>query len=166
MYWFSRAWLTSRPWAGHGVVLRIIDFELFTFVFLTAAESLAPTRSICDNCFSVVFVAPTTSWSSFSKIRYSLSAVALTVVRGQRWLDQHIFVLESSTRATSTDNASLSQGNGLNRNASAPASLNCCSISFALKPHMTHCSPRERRARTVSVPNICFSTDAIFRSVA
>jgi len=64
-------------------------------------------------------------------------------------------------RKISRASESASQGNGLNMNALAPFSRNCCSTSFAERPQMMELTPLERIARTVSVPSNCFSTLAI-----
>mmetsp|Transcript_10089 Transcript_10089/g.28743 ORF Transcript_10089/g.28743 Transcript_10089/m.28743 type:complete len:215 (-) Transcript_10089:2550-3194(-) len=73
-------------------------------------------------------------------------------------------VLLKSTRRSSSCNADFSQGNGLNENASAPASKNSFSLSLADNPQMRQSMPRERSSTTVSVPSSCFSTLAMYMS--
>lgn len=58
-----------------------------------------------------------------------------------------------------------SHGIGLKTKMSAPASRNSASLSFADSPQIRHSTPFNLSALTVSVPSICFSTEAIYISM-
>ena len=66
------------------------------------------------------------------------------------------------TRRNSSLSISFRHGKGLLMKAFAPAFTNSSSMSLALSPQMILPTPFARIAWTVSVPNSCFSTDAMY----